>query len=129
VSAEEKRAAYIQGLRMLADALERDESIPVPNRGARADNALDTGLLHRVTSGAEFAAIIRSLGGAGWVRETRSSQNFTWIEVTGHLAGLWVEVSASADKICEPIEPQPVIERHCPALDALIAEAQEGGTS
>ena len=129
MSAGEKRAAFIQGLRQLADTLERDESIPVPRRGLSAGNALDFGLLHHLRSGEEFAAVIRALGGEEWDQVTQTSQRFTWLDVTGHIAGLWVQVSASADKVCEPIDPQPVIERRCPELDALLAESQEGGES
>jgi hypothetical protein len=124
MNAGEERAAYIAGLRKLADALESDESIPVPRRGRDAASPLDFGLLHGVGSGEEFAAVIRRLGGSNWSQETKSARDFTWLDVTGHVAGLWLEVSAGADRICEPIEPQPVIERHCPALDAVIAEAE-----
>jgi hypothetical protein len=127
MSADEIRAAYIEGLRRLAGTLERDESIPVPRRGRSAHSPLDFGLLHDVASGEEFAAAVRALGGEGWQQEIKSSHNFTWLDVQGRIAGLWVEVSAGADKVCEPIDPQPVIERSCPALDAVIAEAQEGG--
>jgi hypothetical protein len=129
VSAEGKRAAYIQGLRMLADALERHESIPLPFEGGSRDFCLNVQHLHSATADS-LAALVRSLGGTGWQQRTvRGDHGMTYLYVTGHIAGLWVQIQADADEVCEPIEPQPVIERKCPALDALIAEAQEGGTS
>ena len=125
MTAPEQRAAYIAGMRMLADALERDETIPLPRDGSSAGGALDIGWAHHVTSGEEFAAIVRALGGEGWRQEIKSGSGSTWLEVRGRLAGLWVEIAASAGKVCEPIEPQPVIARTCPALDAVIAEAAQ----
>jgi hypothetical protein len=123
------RAAYIAGLRMLADKLEQNEDIPLPRDGGSASRPLAFGLLHHVTSGEEFAAVFRALGGEGWRQEVRTGSGLTWLDVTGRLAGLWVEVSATADKVCKPIPPQPVIERKCAALDAFLAEAGRGGES
>jgi hypothetical protein len=129
MSTGEGRAAYIDGLQKLADRLRADESIPIARTGHSREYALDFGILHPIASGEEFAAIIRALGGEGWQQEVKSHSGSTWLEVRGRLSGLWVELAASAADACEPIEPQPVIERHCPALDALLAETQEGGTS
>ena len=68
----------------------------------------------------------RSAAPAGNSRQCAATAR-TYLYVNGHLAGLRVQVIAHADKVCEPVDPQPVIERRCPQLDAVIAEAQEGG--
>jgi hypothetical protein len=125
------RTAFITGLRMLADALDRNPAIPLPHEGRSATSPLDFGLLHQVSSGEDFAAVVRSLGGTRWQQQIRRSADgaYTWLDVTGRIAGLWVKVGATADRVCEPVPPQPVIKRTCPALDAVIAEAGTGCAS
>jgi hypothetical protein len=123
------REAVIEGLQKLVDALRADERVPLPWDGTMTSL---TFYPHNL-DGEGFAEVIRLLGGEGWRQRTTSASSSgavsTWLKVTGHIAGLRVELNANADEVCEAIEPQPVIERHCPALDAVIAEAQEGGTS
>jgi hypothetical protein len=126
MSAEE-RAAWIQGMRRLLDKMEQDETIPLPRTGMNLGFPLDFGWVHHVTSGEGFAAIVAAIGGTDWQQETKDSGQYEWLEVTGRIDGLHVKIVVSTDKVCEPVEPRPVIERRCPALDAVIAEAQEGG--
>jgi hypothetical protein len=128
MSADESRAAYIQGLRLLAGALESDERIPLPSDG-KDGSPISIQMFRDDVTAEVLAAAVASLHGTGWASRTERSMNYTFLKVAGRLAGLHVQVSADADKVCEPIEPQPVIERHCPELDAVIAETQEGGES
>jgi len=127
----DKRAAWIQGLRQVLDVLEGDESIPLPHLGVRAD-VLEW-YVHGSSdpmTGERLAAMVRALSGEQWQQKTSpssSSSAVTWLTVTGRIAGIGVEINADADQVCEPIDPQPVIERHCPALDAFLAGQQEGG--
>jgi hypothetical protein len=113
------RAAFIAGLRMLAGALERDESIPLPMGGVTRPVSI---YVHDLAA-EQFAAAIAALRGTGWEQCIEQSGDVTWLVVRGHLAGLRVEVTTYADEVCEPIPPQPVIKRKCPALDAVIAKA------
>jgi hypothetical protein len=126
----EDRAAWIRGMRQVLDALERDETVPLPHVGVKQD-VLEF-FVHGAASGMtgeRLAAMVRALGGEGWQQKTEPGGNITWLKITGHIAGLGVEINADADQVCEPVEPQPVVQRKCPALDAVIAEAQEGGQS
>jgi hypothetical protein len=129
MSAGEKRAAYIQGLRLLADALESDERIPLPTDGKAAESPIAIQMFHGDVTAEVLAAAVAGLHGTDWASRTERSTSYTFLKVAGRLAGLHVQVSADADQVCEPIEPQPVIERTCPALDAVIAGVQEGGQS
>jgi hypothetical protein len=126
MSTAEDRAAFIAGLRKFADALESDERIPLPLEGRGESYALALPLPRGGFTGETFAATVRALGGTGWKQEIRHSTDraYAWLYVTGRIDGLHVTVSANADDVCEPIEPQPVIQRTCPALDAVIAEAE-----
>jgi len=125
------RTEFITGLRMLAEALDRNPAIPLPYEGRSATSPLDFGLLHQVSGGEDFAAVVRSLGGTRWQQEIRRSADgaYTWLDATGRVGGLWVKVGANADRVCEPVPPQPVIKRTCRALDAVIAEAGTGCAS
>jgi hypothetical protein len=71
-----------------------------------------------------LAHVVASLGGTGWQQQTVRGDSTDYLYVAGRIEGLRVQVIAHADKVCEPIEPQPVIERRCPELDAVIAEAE-----
>lgn len=126
MNAGEQRAAYLDGMQRLVDVLRADESIPLPLEGRGESYALALSLPRGGFTGETFAATVRALGGTGWKQEIRRSTDgaYTWLYVTGRIDGLHVNVSANADDVCEPIEPQPVIQRTCPALDAVIAEAQ-----
>ena len=122
------RDAYIAGLRQLADALERSEEIPLPWDGSSETETLNMALPASTESADSLVAVVRALQGTSWRQTTRAGSGTAYLDVTGRLAGLWVNVIADADRVCEPIEPQPVIERHCPALDAVIAETSQDGT-
>jgi hypothetical protein len=124
----EERNAWISGMRQLLDRMEQDETIPLPRTGTNP-YPLDFGLVHDVTSGEEFAAIVAAIGATDWRQETKESGQSEWLEVTGRIDGLQVQIAASTAKVCEPIEPRPVIERKCPELDAVIAETQTGGAA
>ena len=127
MSAEE-RAAWFQGMRQVLDVLEGDESFPLPHLGVRAD-VLEW-FVHGSSdpmTGERLAAMVRALGGEQWQQKTSPSSAVTWLKVTGRIAGIGVKINADADQVCDPIAPQPVIERHCAALDAFLAGEQEGG--
>jgi hypothetical protein len=124
-----ERAAFITGLRKLTDALERDRGIPLPLEGSTTVLGI---YAHRHDSGwtgPRLAAMVGSPGGEGWEQQVKPGSGITWLKITGRIAGLRVEINADADQVCEPIPPQPVIKRTCPALDALIAETRTGSAS
>jgi hypothetical protein len=129
MSADEKRAAYIDGMQKLLDLLRADESIPLPQDGSSRGYPLDFGIIRRIASGEQFAAIIRTLAGEEWQQELKSSGEFEWLDIRGRIAGLWVQLAAAARNVCEPFEPQPRPQPRCPELDALLAEPQEGDGS
>jgi hypothetical protein len=119
----EDRVAWIQGMRQLLDVLERDESIPLPGAGEREPAVIYVHGHRLAMTGERLADMVRALGGEGWTQRTKrgASGNITWLEITGRIKGLKVEINADADQVCEPVEPRPVIERKCPELDAVIA--------
>lgn len=128
MSAAEERAAWIAGVRLVLDALEHDESIPLPHLGVKA-RTLEW-YVHGAAdgmTGERLAAMVRALGTEDLQQRTSRGDNITWLTVSGRVAGIGVEINADADEVCEPVEPQPVIERKCAPLDALLAEEQEGG--
>jgi hypothetical protein len=130
MSAAEERAAWIQGMRQVLDVLESNETIPLPGVGAGGDKVqFFVHGQHLGMTGERLAALVQALGGEGWQQRTKlsASGNITWLEITGHVAGAPIEINADADQVCEPVEPQPVIERHCAPLDAFLAEEQTGG--
>jgi hypothetical protein len=131
VNAGEDRAAFIAGWRKLAGAMERDERVSPLFNGTSRDYALAINSVTAITDADALAGFVRSLGGSEWQQQAKrpTDGTATYLYITGRIDGLWVRVTADADKVCEPIEPQPVIERRCPALDAVIAETQEGGQS
>jgi hypothetical protein len=126
MSADETRAAVLDGLQKYLDAARADERVPLPWDGT----TMPLNFYPDDIDGEALAAIITALGGEGWQVSTKPAGEpiGAWLEVAGRIAGLKVKVYARANEVCEPIEPQPVIERSCPALDAVIAEAQEGGS-
>ena len=128
MSADEKRAAVLDGLQKYLDAARADERVPLPWDGT----VMPLNFYPGGIDGEVLAAIISALGGEGWQVSTKpaGAPVNAWLEVAGRIAGLKVKIFARADEVCEPIDPQPVIERTCPALSAVIAEAsQEGGRS
>lgn len=124
MSADETRAAYIEGLQKLVDALRADERVPLPFSGTASPMTFYPRL-----DGQGLAEVIRAMGGEGWAQLTEESQNITWLRVDGRVAGVRVRINVRADDVCEPVDPQPVIERRCPELDALLAETQESEES
>jgi hypothetical protein len=122
VSADEGREAVLDGLQKYLDAARADERVPLPLAGT---DSLMT--FYPRLDGDALAEVLRAMDGNGWTQRTEESQGITWLRVDGRIAGLRVRINAHADDVCEPIEPRPVIERRCPALDVVIAESQEGG--
>ena len=125
MTADEARAAYLDGLQKLVDRLRADDSIPLPWDGFTRE--LSMALKVTDESAELLAHVVASLGGTGWQQQTVRGDRTDYLYVNGHLDGLRVQVIAHADKVCEPVDPQPVIERRCPQHHAVIAEAQEGG--
>jgi hypothetical protein len=122
---DQKRAAFIAALRNLADAMERNEVIPLPFNPHLSFINLGT-----AETPEGLAGIVRELGGTSWRQKISDSSGYTWLHVKGDLGGgLEATVQARADAVTQAVQTgvAPVFERKNPALDAVIAEAQEGG--
>ena len=108
------RAAFIAGLRRLADVMEASPGIRLPM--ASAHFPLVSGDI-----AAEAAAIATALG-CGWQPTIRRGAQ-DWYVLRGNMGGLEVEVSAAAAKVCLPAGTQ-VIEVPgwvpIPAIAALV---------
>jgi hypothetical protein len=128
MSTDERRAAFIAALRKLADAMERHENIPLPYAPA----------FSFISLGAEetpegIAGVVRDLGATHWRQEPSSTTSgITFMHLTGDLGGgISVRVQAREERVTDSVQTgvAPVYERKNAALDAVIAEAQEGGQS
>jgi hypothetical protein len=110
------RAAVIDGLQQLVDALRADERAPLPY------GHID--FFPHGMDGEALAAFVAALEGENWQQqvEDRNDPPGGWLTIKGRVKGLPVYIYARANEVCEPIPPQPVIERKCLALDALLAK-------
>lgn len=125
----ERRAAFIAALRRLADAMERNQDVPLPYS---ASMTLSLPASEQETPEL-LAGIVASIGGADWAQEiAEGTGGVPYLYVSSDLGGGFrVRVMARADKVTEAVQTgvAPVYERRTPALDAVIAKAREGGTS
>lgn len=95
-SPEQKRADYIAGLRLLADALERSPEVPLPYEGASTDMTFH--FLSGDDPKAAMAACARPL-------PTSFTKNADgkYFDLHGKLAGLRVNLTAFREEVCERI--------------------------
>lgn len=134
-----ERAAYITGLRMLADLLEANDQLPLPWTGGQYDPLQ----LAVWTSKEQLAAITRALPGP----VTKDGTSPDVFRIHAYLAGLHVSAYAGRNEVCErvvvgtetvtvpAVEAQPerteerdVVEWKCrPLLADLPTEAQLDG--
>lgn len=82
----EARAEYVEGLRQLANLLEGDEKIPLPEATLSS---------YRLNTKAEAAELIRNLGSC------RKEYNDSLFNVTKKLGGITYQVIFRRDAVCE----------------------------
>jgi hypothetical protein len=105
------RAAYIKGLRTLADLLEAAPGLELPDTGSGPASGLDWNFLRNETDEVwreELARLARVEGvlPCKWDREV--SGDYIWVR--GQIHGLWVELTARSSG--------PAV--FCPACGALL---------
>jgi hypothetical protein len=97
---DSERAAYIKGLRALADVLEQTDDLPLP-----FDGHLDPITFHFLGTAdprAELAAATRAIP-CDWTKRVFDSRNTAYFDLRGQLHGLKVNLSAFRDDVCERI--------------------------
>lgn len=100
MSAAERRAGYIAGLRQLADLLEQHEDVPLPYTGVNGVGNLDWMLV--TDSPDSQRATMRRL--AGLIDDVAYRPYGQTARITGRLAGLHVGVLADQEAVCERTE-------------------------
>lgn len=111
------RAGYIAGLRKLADALERDETLPLPYFGASPHVAR---LSVFVKTKTEVVAYARLMGKAE-KKVDNDSPHFGF-ELEGAVDGLHLVVVAPRSEICERVVTgTETVTREVPDPEALAA--------
>ena len=90
------RAAYIDGLRQLADVLERHPGIPLP---LAHDRPL-TFLFAREDARESLAAAARAMPSPSWEKSSSESEQNSWFDLHGRIAGLRVELTAQRELVC-----------------------------
>ena len=95
-SPEEKRADYIAGLRLLADALERSPEVPLPYEGIATDMTFH--FLHGDDPKAAMAACARALP-TSFTKDADGK----YFDLHGKLAGLRVNLVAFRAEVCERV--------------------------
>lgn len=93
---QDPRAAFIDGLRVLAAALEANPEIPLPYHGSSA--ALTFHFLDG-DARAEMAAAARALP-CKWDKRPWESNGAAYFDLRGKIAGLRVELTAYRDAVC-----------------------------
>ncbi|GHH63675.1 hypothetical protein GCM10017673_05020 [Streptosporangium violaceochromogenes] len=121
------RAAYVRGLRALADLLERHPDLSLPYWGV-VERPMP--IYPRRYTGGEVAAqaltYVAAMDARPVARFKPCSVNCEpdyWLEITGTLGGLRIEVNSPAAKVCERGAAGWVIP---PALRELL-ETTDGG--
>lgn len=124
----ERRAAYIAGLRLLADVLDHHPELPQPSSGQSADNPLRIWFHshHDQPSVRDrVAAAARAL--KRHARKVDKKINGEWFDVRTALAGLHIEVTTRRNDVCERvvIGTETVTEKHKdPDLLAQVPEVE-----
>lgn len=94
------RSEAIRGMRMLAQLLEGDPTIPLPS--AIAHSGLTIQLLHAGTSAAAEMARIRAAIGGHFTKGTYGEDG-QYFELCGRMAGLNVNVVAWRENVCKRV--------------------------
>jgi hypothetical protein len=103
----DERARLIDGLRVLASALEQNPGIPLPYDGT--DTPISFYFLHAADPRAELAAAARALP-CSWRKSFRDDAEYApgqvapaVMKMTGQIGGLSVELVAYRDAVCERV--------------------------
>jgi hypothetical protein len=101
----QKRAAYIDGLRALADILESNPEVPLPWTGASEYSEIAiSDFLHVENPREALAAAARAFRGVKWDKGVREDATYgNYFDLTGRLHGLYVRLTANRDAVCERV--------------------------
>jgi hypothetical protein len=94
------RARYIDGLRVLAAALEEHPEIPLPTDGTILP--LSFVFLHDGDPRAAMAAAARALP-CSWRKRVSGDETVSYFKLAGQVAGLQVELTAYRDAVCRKV--------------------------
>jgi hypothetical protein len=101
MSANESRDGYIKGLRALADILEANESLPLPYQGSMI--AMTFHYLGGEDARRDMATAVRVIP-CSWTKRARQYDDGpAYLDLTGELHGLKVELTAYRDDVCERV--------------------------
>lgn len=102
MSAVDRRAAYISGLRKLADLLEQNPTINLPYATGTADTPAQRVTFYMLRDKREdFAAVVRRFPGP-LTKEAEGRAEGTY-GVAGKLDGLYFDVVATRSNVCERV--------------------------
>ena len=126
------RAAYIQGLRQLADILEAHPEVPLPYEGGRRTTAITIHFLHDDDPRAELATAARAIP-CTWQKETSEPDPdgkwAAYFDLNGQLGGLHLKLTAYRDAVCTRVvtglEDREVQEIVTPAVTRTIVKPVE----
>lgn len=94
MTGQDQRAAYITGLRQLADALEQHDEIKLPENGSQ-NIPLAIYFWNDDTARESMAATARALP-TSWAKNVSEK----YLRLNGQLAGLHVELISTRDAVC-----------------------------
>ena len=105
MSAAEERAAYINGLQKLVDAMRADESIPLP--------VSCWAMPFRAADAAGLDCLTRSLGIEDGDADAHEEEDGSvWYRLRGHVRGVLVEVTADAGPLLlDPLTDEGLVDR------------------
>ena len=92
-----ERAAFADGLRQLADAIDRDPCIPLPWSGGESHRPLSVYAPPHVRDAAGLEAFALSLGAEDCVQEAFTEGDTDWLQLRGRLAGMHVLLAADTN--------------------------------
>jgi hypothetical protein len=120
------RAAYIDGLRRLAGALEQHDELPLPYEGS--GSVMTFHFLGGDDPRAAMAAAARALPVA-WRKDAMEGDGVSYFELKGRLAGLSLKLTAYRDAVCTRVvtgtEDREVTEVVTPALTRKVTKPVE----
>lgn len=99
-SLAERRAAYIAGLRALAEVLEARDEVPLPYDGYTSGITLH--FLGGTDPRSAMAAVARAIP-CTWRKRIMDGKDVSYFELDGELAGLKLTLSALRDSVCERV--------------------------
>ena len=119
-----RRAAYTAGLRALADVLDKHPEVPLPYAGDLG--AIDFYFTSCDDPRAAMAAAARAIP-CKWDKRTTANGSFFYL--SGHLAGLRIDLTANRDDVCERVvvgvEDKEVEEEVTPAVVRKVTKPVE----